>query len=412
MTSAYQQSSTAHFAQNRKKLCVTVSSQCTLHQKPDLQSVASVIFIHCKLLRSIMLSWMSICAMLIASGAVNCAAFDDSSWYTRYPAYPEYCSTPEQMQSRAIPPLQENPHVGETQLAHVTAIIRHGARAVYKSLDCWKGYQDNPETGVWDCDLNDILALPSAAKSDSATLLLEKKYDALELPLKNSLNGTCATGQLMLRGAQQELQNGEHLRNAYTYDGSVLFTHDPRMQLLNLDSDDPSAYQQIHVRSGDSQRLTMSAQLVLKGLFGDNLKNYSKKHERPPVIPLHTADPNVYVMEPSSFACPRMIEISDESLQWKQRKAFDTSTERKTLLKFMKDELRGADMVTEAMECIMTTICMDRPLPEALDDYGRPQNATHYHETYGKDLLKRVYESVSEDVYAMTRVLNDSDFRF
>jgi hypothetical protein len=349
---------------------------------------------------------MCICTILIAASAISCAAFDHSSWYTRYPAYPEYCSTPEQIQSRAIPPLQENPRVGETQLVHVTAIIRHGARAVYRHLDCWKGYLANPETGVWDCDLSDILALPSAAGSDNATFLVEKKYDALVSPLKNSLNGTCRIGQLMMRGAQQELQNGEHLRNAYTYDGSSLFEHDPRMRFFDLNSDDPPPYQQIHVRSDDSQRMIMSAQLVLKGLFGDNLETYSKQHGRPPVIPLHTANTEAEVMEPSDFACPRMNEIYDESFEWDERKAFDTSTERKTLLKFMKDELGGADTVKEAMECIMTTICMDRPLPEALDDYGQPQNATRYHETYGENLLKRVYESVSKNVYATTSVLN------
>ena len=53
---------------------------------------------------------------------------------------------------------------------------------------------------------------------------------------------------------------------------------------------------------------------------------------------------------------------------------------------------------------------MDRPLPEALHDYGRLQNVTLYHETYGENLLKRVSKSVSEDdAYAMTRLTNYSD---
>jgi ubiquitin-like domain-containing CTD phosphatase 1 len=314
------------------------------------------------------------------------------------------------MQRRAIPPLQENPHVGETRLVHVTSIIRHGARVVDKRLDCWEGYLDNPETGKWDCNLTDILALPLSAGSDNATFLLEKKYDAS--PPNNDLKGTCRHGQLVLKGAHQELQNGEHLRNAYTYDGSNLFEHDPRMCLVDLSSDDPPLYQQIHVRSDDYQRIIMSAQLVLKGLFGDNLEKHTKQHGRPPVIPLHTADTQMDVMSPYRLACPRMNEIHDKSYKWHERKAYDNSDERKTLLKFMEDELGGADMADNAMECIMTTICMDRPLPEALDDYGRPQIATLYHKKYGENLLKRVSESVSEDVYAMTRLPNYSDFRF
>jgi ubiquitin-like domain-containing CTD phosphatase 1 len=238
-----------------------------------------------------MLSWIYIGYVLIAASSIfSCAAFDNTTWYKRYPVYPEYCSTPEQMQRRAIPLLRKSPLVGETRLVHVTSVIRHGARVVDDpGLDCWKGYQDNPETGVWDCDLTDILALPSVAGSDDATFLLEKKYDALESPLKNRLKGTCRHGQLVMRGAQQELQNGEHLRTACMYDGSILSEHDPRMRLLDLNSEDPPPHQQIYVRSDDQPRMISSAQLVLKGLFGDNLKKYNKLNGRPPVIPLHTA---------------------------------------------------------------------------------------------------------------------------
>jgi ubiquitin-like domain-containing CTD phosphatase 1 len=277
-------------------------------------------------------------------------------------------------------------------------------------LDCWKGYQDNPETGVWDCDLSDALALPLAAGSGDATLLLEKKYDALESHPKNRLGGTCKTGQLVMRGAHQEVKNGEHLRTAYTYDGSTLFEHDPRMRLLDLNSDD--SYQQVYVRSSDTLRTITSVQMMLTGLFADNLKKYTQLHGRPPVVPLHTAALADDVVEPYFPKCPRSLQIRAESYEWEERKIFETSDERKMLLKFMTDELGGADMADNVMECIMTTICMDRPLPEALDDYKRPQNATRYHESYGENLLERLYKSVREDVYSMATLPNASDFLF
>eukprot|EP00339_Tiarina_fusa_P007802 CAMPEP_0117057176 /NCGR_PEP_ID=MMETSP0472-20121206/39683_1 /TAXON_ID=693140 ORGANISM="Tiarina fusus, Strain LIS" /NCGR_SAMPLE_ID=MMETSP0472 /ASSEMBLY_ACC=CAM_ASM_000603 /LENGTH=86 /DNA_ID=CAMNT_0004773937 /DNA_START=60 /DNA_END=316 /DNA_ORIENTATION=+ len=52
------------------------------------------------------------------------------TWYTRYPSYPPYCSTPDEMATRAIPNLQDHHDslYGETRLLHVTAAIRHGAR--------------------------------------------------------------------------------------------------------------------------------------------------------------------------------------------------------------------------------------------------------------------------------------------
>ena len=37
-------------------------------------------------------------------------------------------STPEEMQKRRIPPLQDNPYLGETRLVHATVVVRHGAR--------------------------------------------------------------------------------------------------------------------------------------------------------------------------------------------------------------------------------------------------------------------------------------------
>jgi hypothetical protein len=106
-----------------------------------------------------------------------------------------------------------------------------------------------------------------------------------------------------------------------------------------------------------------------------------------------------------------MRQIHNESYEWAERKTFDNSYERKTLLKVMTHELGGgADMARNAMECIMTTICMDRPLPEALDDFRRPKNTTRYHLTYGDNMLERLYKSVSEDVYAIMRSPDDSDF--
>jgi ubiquitin-like domain-containing CTD phosphatase 1 len=42
-------------------------------------------------------------------------------------------------------------------------------------------------------------------------------------------------------------------------------------------------------------------------------------------------------------------------------------------------------MTHDALDCIMTTICTDRPLPAAIDDYGRNNTSTN--------LLQQIYES-------------------
>ena len=51
--------------------------------------------------------------------------------YNKYAKYPAYCSTPEEMKQRAVPPLQGNSNDGSSKLIHVTALIRHGARTPF-----------------------------------------------------------------------------------------------------------------------------------------------------------------------------------------------------------------------------------------------------------------------------------------
>jgi ubiquitin-like domain-containing CTD phosphatase 1 len=338
-------------------------------------------------------------AMLLASVG---SAFDDSSWYKRYPAYPEYCSTLEEMQRRAIPPLQDDDKLGETRLVHVTSVIRHGARTPWGSnLDCWEGYWTDPETGVWDCNLTTFLAPPLREVGvENVYFLFEKQYNALQSPLKNELNGTCQVGQLLDRGFQQELDNGKHLRMAYAYDGTNM-DHDVRMRLLDT-SGATSPFQQLYYRSDDDQRTIMSGQVLMRGLFEKEFQEHAKTNTTHMIIPLHTADRDVDILTGEGSLCPRLQELEEEAEDSKEYKDYENSEEVQLLRKFMEKEL-GQVMEDEAIDCIMTTICTDRPLPEALDDYGR--NTSKYHDTYGDNLLKRVYESVSDTEVGRTEIV-------
>lgn len=118
---------------------------------------------------------------------------DKDAWYKKYAAYPPYCSTPDEMEKRAVPPLKkakgdDGPQKGgeeevseSSRLVHVTALIRHGARTPYAaapSYVCWDGYWDDPETGVWDCELKTYVSPPAASKErevvDGAGGLIEE----------------------------------------------------------------------------------------------------------------------------------------------------------------------------------------------------------------------------------------------
>ena len=113
---------------------------------------------------------------------------DKNARYKKYAAYPPYCSTPDEMEKRAVPPLKkgDGPPRGEgtseeSRLVHVTALIRHGARTPYAAAPyyvCWDGYWDDPETGSWDCELKTYVSPPAASKErevvDGAGGLIEE----------------------------------------------------------------------------------------------------------------------------------------------------------------------------------------------------------------------------------------------
>lgn len=275
--------------------------------------------------------------LLLASAyAVTMAAAadgpaDDAISYSLYPSYPKYCSTPEEMVTRAIPPLGDSAPE-HSQLVHVTAVIRHGARTPWSdNMQCWDGYWTDPSTAVWNCELTTLTSPPSppfiadveddpapseidnerdAAVGDDAMFLFEKRYDALHDPpvLANAFNGTCQMGQLLLRGYEQELANGKHLRDAYVYaagpNGDAVFkggsgaaASDPRMRLFDLGDDgadyaDVRPYEEPHLyyRADDEQRTLMSGQVLLRGLFGPEIATDAKRRGVDPVIVLHTAD--------------------------------------------------------------------------------------------------------------------------
>jgi len=341
---------------------------------------------------------------------------DNDLSYTRYPNYPPYCSQPEEMAKRAVPPLQsDDPDI---KLVHVTSIIRHGARTPWShQMMCWDGYWQDDETGVWNCDLTTMVSPPSAPfveevednpslvdneidaeLGSSSMFLFEKRYDALNHPpfLTNYLNGTCQEGQLILRGYEQELANGRHLRQGYVHDGlsinsSSLASMDERMRLFDLTTDDddlggrkPYEEPNLRYRADDGQRTLMSGQVLLRGMWGDIIARDSAITGENPVITVHTADYDIDVIAPRVGNCPRVADLWEEAIQSDSYQAFINSKEANTLKTIMVEEL-GNDFSNNVHDCLMTTMCTDRKLPEILDDYGRSNGGGKY----GENIFQR-----------------------
>jgi hypothetical protein len=360
--------------------------------------------IHC-------LIWISVCR------GESLKDYEDiSKWYTRYAEYPPYCSTQSNMNERNVPPLTTSM---KTKLLHATTIIRHGQRTPYRVVDCWDSFWEAGEdTAVWNCELNTMMSPPAppqihAAENDpqkvnndpelageGAMFLFEKRYDGLPPPLKNQMNGTCQVGQLLLRGYVQELTNGHILRNAYLKSDDSTADQDDRLTLFDAtkattDEERASFYQSpnFYYRADDDQRTLMSGQALLRGLFHPILPNKNDKEKDDPVIVLHTADRDIDILAPNHAVCPRLNEIRKEALLTEEFQNYNNSISVLKIRQMMEQTL-GKNFEYDAVDCLMTTICTDRKLPNMLNDYHNKNGveSNDFAQRYGNNRFERLAE--------------------
>jgi len=348
------------------------------------------------------------------------------SWYTRYPHYPSYCSTPNQTMKRTIPPLEpiyddndhdddedhdgkeeEDNNTRKTRLLHVTVVTRHGTRTIAQgpskdNYQCWKDFWTNKETGVWDCSLRSMVMPPSPervleeeeissatssnGKSSSTStsslkipksmLFFTTQYDALEKPLSNTLNGTCQMGQLLLQGYDQQVKNGEILRQAYLYESSEQDDDDVDTSLHLFQVGDGSNNQepwsdanQLYLRSDDSQATLVSGQLIMRGLFEKELIRWRHTNAKKsidmsdrvfPTISVHTTDHSRDILGGFREGCHALTKLqaaSDTSWEYQD---FMKLSETQEVLEFIETYLQNEPSL---FDCLMSTICTDRPLP-------------------------------------------------
>jgi ubiquitin-like domain-containing CTD phosphatase 1 len=309
------------------------------------------------------------------------------------------------MEERAIPPLNK-PADLQTSLLHVTIIIRHGARTPWNDHTCWTGWKEQD----WNCELKTLTAPPSQPEillleknttenvelnGEGAMFLFEKNYDALMDPpqLRNTFKGNCQKGQLLMRGYVQELHNGKMLRDTYVKEQNSANSEGGTDDLVLIDLNEggdlrPYEEPNLYYRADDDQRTIMSGQVLLRGLFGDLIQQHSKElgTQVDPTIVLHTADKNRDILSMNPDVCPRLNDLWDEaekSLEY--AKKFVNNRESQELNELM--ESLGGDFRDQAEDCLMTAICNDRDLPEALDDFGQG-HANNYFDRLDKYSFK------------------------
>lgn len=305
--------------------------------------------------------------------AFGCQLAWAADWYTRYAAYPEYCSTPEQMKNRTIPMLQNNSV--ETELRHVTVVIRHGARTPKGKYPCWPGFWTTMDTAKWDCDFHTQMTVANPS-SQVGPFWAEMRYDALSRAsgwTNNILNGTCQEAQLTYKGYQQQLMNGQFLREAYLYDPEANATGDMRLRLA------PYSIQEdeIFFRSDDESRTLSSGQVLLQS-FLSRSDNHS-------TIPIHTADVLRDVLKDNEDVCPRLVKVEHDVYSSKSWKEYDDSQDG--LKDWMREQF--GHKLKRPHACLMAAICNDLTLPSVVDDF--PNETGYFWRLNDYDVRKKIY---------------------
>ena len=269
--------------------------------------------------------------------------------------------------------------------------------------------------------------------------VFEKRYDAAHSPSdsnhfpmerRNYLGGTCQLGQLILRGYDQSYTNGQILKAAYINDpDSSDYTNggvgpsakEENFILLDLDEtkdgtlvEGERAYQdpKLYFRSDDDQRTLMTGQVVIRGMFDELLERHVLKEAATtgllvadtPVVRVHLTDRGRDILSPNKETCPILVDYENEAMMSEQyQKKFVTSEEARQLKAFMKEELGSDAMMDgeEAMDCLMTSICSDRDLHYALDDFDSPTDGgiaeMYRSEEKGEgEMFRRIMEMVGD----------------
>jgi len=261
--------------------------------------------------------------------------------YSYHGIVPYYCNVG--LDWGALPPRPS----GAQELAQVQVFVRHGARTQESSDRCWEG----DDVGQFAC---------SRSHGDR--------------------DGASCPGELAASGYEQEVNNGERLRDAYILREGLL---GPSMA---------EAADDLLVRSTDKERTRQSARAVMSGMFGELSGG---------ALPWVEPEMN-HLVQSRNFAEENMVINygTCPASSWKAAQHFDglplqDARDMQTLCKRFRPQedmtnKECAWWLTHLMDCLMSRVCPTVPFA--------PHNATVPHEFFDDDdqLLRHVWRILDE----------------
>jgi len=107
----------------------------------------------------------------------------------------------------------------------------------------------------------------------------------------------------------------------------------------------------------------MSGQILFRGLFGEVFSSDD-------MVTLHTADYSSDVLTANYEHCSLLQHLEDDARNSPEFNEHLKSTQN--VMKLWKGQLHANE--TRIVDCLMTTICTDRTLPDAVNDFDGDEN--------------------------------------
>jgi len=244
-----------------------------------------------------------------------------------------YCS--DDVSSRAIETLSAADQARVSLLKQVQVMHRHGARSTAYVDECFGNYSVE-----MDCsELHEVIGSSTSKGDDHGTGKI--MYDLGG----NVYEGTCTHGQLTETGAEQEIQNGRNLKDAYV--GSN--------RKINLYNSIPDISEQTFLYTTDYMRTRQSILHTLKGYF-----EYNSNLD----VEIHSRDQENDTWCLRHALCPfGNYEYSQIDTNWIAAQGHGYEG----FVSIWKDTF-GVDFGQECWDHMSAALCPYWPLPPALRD--------------------------------------------
>lgn len=287
---------------------------------------------------------------------------------------PIYCGNVQK-----ITPL---PNDGSTQLVHVAASMRHGARTPAFGKTCF--YSLPLEEQLWDCALD--VSVSHSTDVTSAGLRTPVIFRQVKYSGNGSFytyGGNCSMGQLLPRGLKMSERNGENLRLAY---GSFI----PASYLA-----DPS---KVFLQSDNSDRVIASGNAVFRAIFKDDL-SASYSSDSLPVVDWFVPDKSP--MNPGDFCTNELKALLS---------AAHNSSEYRAKLSTYNDTIQGLGKTfgyrlpmedldsSQLFDCLFANTCEGQP---AFSHFDQASVSQYFDALYDMYDFSMRFVNVSNNNYSV-----------